>query len=604
MALLTKYGNFNVPINHPNTQTITGLGFQPKAVIFFSHYIDGSTNQDAWEHPIGFATSSADTALVGINSSAFGDGSHKRDTANALYNGLSTSAGTEEFSAVLTSFNADGFTVTWNTPSFSNNFPPKDVHYLAIGGSDVINAKVHNAGVLSGSGNKAYTGLGFQPNSMLFLTSLNSPQAISVGAANGTSQYLFAGGINGVSSGAHSMFRSGFCIGTVRGSNGSQQTMGTLVSFDADGYTINHATAATGTTLDVLALKLANPLAIGAFQEPTTASTQVISGFGKTPKAMWFLSRHLVPNTTSGTDMRWSQGVTDGTNQYSVTLHRPHTKATHAFQRYDKAINLIEGTYSTPIVQASAAVTLDTDGFTATWSAVHATQRELMYIAFVEAPAGVIETGAYSFSADSTATITTQRRRSSSLAASTNVAFEVNPVVMREASYTLDAEATIQMISQRFRDSSLTAAIDSTLTSHPSRLMESSIDVLASLDAIYSAQRIGGSSFDLASELVYFYSLNDYRIGEFLFTIDSQVENVGNIVVSAALDIAAQSALDYTARPILIRTYEEAFGINRHITTVAKESTPSQVVRSGLAKAKQIPMARRLIHPRNKGEES
>src|SRR5687768_3642516 len=163
MALLTKVGAFTVT-NTLSNQPITGVGFQPKAVIFWSVY---RSADDAWSTSsiamIGMSTgpsNSYSVAAIGLQQGG-GTNTASRIAAKALT--FDTGGGGIEAEADLISFDSDGFTLDF-TNATSGDIR---IFYLALGGDDLTHAKVVNWAMPTTTGPKAVTGVGFQPDLIL-----------------------------------------------------------------------------------------------------------------------------------------------------------------------------------------------------------------------------------------------------------------------------------------------------------------------------------------------------------------------------------------------------------------------------------------------------
>jgi hypothetical protein len=185
----TKSTNVSTPV----TQSITGVGFQPKAVILYS--IRNTTGfADDSMFSIGFSDGTNDRAVTTASTHNASTSSGRRRHADdkiilAITNGSSSSI---EWECKLTSLDADGFTLNWTT----NNASADLIGYICLGGSDITNVK---AGTFDNSnviGNQDVTDVGFRP-SIVFLTNQRltaanpvsaSGSILSLGAATSSSE--------------------------------------------------------------------------------------------------------------------------------------------------------------------------------------------------------------------------------------------------------------------------------------------------------------------------------------------------------------------------------------------------------------------------------
>jgi hypothetical protein len=99
-------------------------------------------------------------------------------------NGTPTLSGQASVSA----FNTDGFTITWNTAPGANTW----VHYIALGGDD-LSARAGSFNLTTTAGSQAVTGVGFQPNFLMLMSSYtglvdanNAIAMFSLGLATGS----------------------------------------------------------------------------------------------------------------------------------------------------------------------------------------------------------------------------------------------------------------------------------------------------------------------------------------------------------------------------------------------------------------------------------
>ena len=248
-----KTGSFNIDssITTGNDQSITGLGFTPKIVLF---WWSGSTAtvdnvaSGSIRHGFGAATGSSERYCT---ASASDDATASSDCCAGQWNDcvikvFSDGDGTVDGAADFKSMDADGFTLTMDD-QFGSDWR---ISYLALGGSDLTNVKVGSARQPASTGNYSVTGVGFRPDALITFGALASNDetysqatvhAMFVGMATGSSNqgvcalwgydnqtaaqtdsYGYNGEVTArISVGAAVYYRSSF------------------VSFDADGFTLN-----------------------------------------------------------------------------------------------------------------------------------------------------------------------------------------------------------------------------------------------------------------------------------------------------------------------------------------------------------------------------
>jgi hypothetical protein len=340
--LLTKVGSLLSPTGGPN-QSITGVGFQPKAVIFFwtAQTVGGFvTNASAG---YGFATGVGSERAVGFVSDdnlAAGSNNPARWqwTNRCIAVVANAAAVATDAHASLTSMDADGFSLNWPVRNTSYI-----VHYLALGGPDITDAAVGTFRPAAGLGPESFGGLTFSPQFLMFLSidsntvgSRVTPDGkVSLGYAGLSSGYgITQGGATAVSrtGGANivtsSMQRTDAALLEKATNVLGVELVASVTSFDANGFTIDK-TVNSGALTDVHYLALrGGQYRVGDISRPSTAgpSTRAYTGVGFTPHGLLFTSFNLafqaVPDeearisvsaadsTLSGTPLRYGQRAT------------------------------------------------------------------------------------------------------------------------------------------------------------------------------------------------------------------------------------------------------------------------------------------------------
>jgi hypothetical protein len=342
--VLTKVGSFVAPTgggqpcpgNAICTET-ANVGFQPKAVIFFWTAQTATGFATSASAGYGFATSTAAAdqravAFVSDDNLAANSGNGARwqwtDRCIAVPQNATVTLLANVNYAILSSITATGFSIQWQGPRDSAWI----VHYMAVGGPDVTNASVGSFTPAAGTGSESVTGLGFQPNFLMFL-SVDSNTAgarvtpdgkVSVGFAGFSRGYgITQGGSTAVSrAGTAPVLTSGAQLATaailekdniIAGS--SPSFTAAVTAFGSDGFTINKTVndAGTETVVHYLALR-GGQYHVGAITRPTAAGAQTLgyTGVGFTPKGMLFSSWSLVSQTFDE-DARISFSAADAT---------------------------------------------------------------------------------------------------------------------------------------------------------------------------------------------------------------------------------------------------------------------------------------------------
>jgi hypothetical protein len=349
-SLLTKVGSIVAPTAATGNQSYTGVGFRPKALIFFS------TGQTATGFSTGAVVAYGFSAGPGKDRVVTYASDDNVTTANYKPTRWQSTrcilvtagtTGTKAAAAAVVSLDADGFTLNWQ--NISSAFI---VHYMALGGSEITNANGGTFTPSAGTGSQAVTGVGFQPDFLMFL-SIDSDSTlpvtphgkVSLGYAGRSSAYgITQGGVTAVAqtggnittSGAQ---KTGAAIlekdTTVAAS--SPTFTASVTSFDPDGFTVNKTvnTGGTETVVGFLALQ-GGQYRVGAITRPTAdippAAGVSYTGVGFRPHGLLFTSWNLVSQDYDE-DARISFSAAD--TAFSGAPWRPNQRATFFHDKMD-----------------------------------------------------------------------------------------------------------------------------------------------------------------------------------------------------------------------------------------------------------------------------
>ncbi|MFQ5970300.1 MAG: hypothetical protein ACE5J2_07400, partial [Nitrososphaerales archaeon] len=372
----------------PASQSITGVGFQPKVVIFFwtRQTVEGTL---AGIHSgYGFATGAANERAIAIASDdAVGTsntGRSQSDTSCIII--LSNGTPTVAAEAELTTFDSDGFTINWTT----NEARADIIHYIALGGSELTNALASSFTVTSGAGTQSVTGLGFKPDFLMFISiDLTAAGSSTVGKASigfasspadeASVTVTLEDGRATTDTWVRQRTDSTFNELTNFGGN---DMLADITSFDADGFTFNKS-AADGTTMYYLALK-GGGYRVGSFNKSTGVApvSQSVTGVSFKPNGLILASKNLVTNTGIEAEGRISFGASDGTTEGATWFHdKDAVGTTDTNQRTSTSKVAVHASQST--LNAEADLTsFDADGFTINWTTNNAVAEEIIYVGF------------------------------------------------------------------------------------------------------------------------------------------------------------------------------------------------------------------------------
>jgi hypothetical protein len=378
------------------SQSYTGVGFKPKAVIFYSQ---GCSDVNAWhtatETGLGFAASASQYATVGGSlayNQTVSSHSHRLFYSDKAYG--SEWDGTAYGVFTLTTFDNDGFTVNWTTAGQANH----NIMYLALGGTDITNAAVVSFVSPTTATTKAVTGVGFKPDLVILIGDEDTQARISTGFAQcmgafdkyGNQWARYAYSVHGAHPSATGTIQStaNCYIGSNETATVTQRAA--FTSMDNDGFTITYGVAdGSARYVGALCIKGGN-YEVGSWAKTTGAngSTDVVplsTLTGSTPGAVLLTTdAHTYSEKTRQAGCRWSIGAGDGTNNTcEVGSDKDNVNATINYQINSAAKALIVNNSDSNTEDAYCTLgTFALNSFTATWTLNNAVATEINYVAF------------------------------------------------------------------------------------------------------------------------------------------------------------------------------------------------------------------------------
>lgn len=417
----------------PFTQAVTGVGFKPKAVLFFFNQSNTGIT-DIMRPSIGWAT--GDTAFENYTI-AFGADDNLTTTSNTfrrasnaycIWGGSGTTVGPQ---IKVTAMDADGFTLTYD----ANDTGATNIQYIAIGGTDVVNWKAGTFIInTSATGNQDVTwsnGGNWTASgspSVVFFMGANcavpsAGQSIShdlwyFGMAKNSAQQGVIAGMsvdNAAATVANRYQRTDRCIAFgIEGSTpGLLEAEASFVSMLTNGFRINVIDVPiTGNTNPVFYLAIqGGTWNIGNLTTPTSGTgiqAYTVTNGTPTPKGLFTMTDCSTPNTTVITNQRYSFGAADnngspsnkwsviGADQDGITLSSTTPSITVRGTSSGTASNVIRtvleaatGT-SSQITSVAALSSFDTStGFSLNWTTIDAANaREVIYLTAADSPSG------------------------------------------------------------------------------------------------------------------------------------------------------------------------------------------------------------------------
>ncbi|HET6458877.1 MAG TPA: LamG domain-containing protein, partial [Nitrosopumilaceae archaeon] len=400
-------GSFNATTSS-SIQNITGIGFQPKAIIVYwtneTAPHDSGLPQNNIQVGFGFgngtALSQQRAITIQSDDGVTTSNANRNSTTNSFITIETVNTAGGAMSPVgiarLNYLGPDGFGLYWQ------KIPPKAVaiHYIAFGGSDLKKAGVGEFDATAGAGTQAVTGTGWKPDFLMLMSSnvaaasLNQPQTIALLGIGFATNPLTGAGANQTSVALTSRDAIAPSQTWTRtnqtgamnlvSSTGADITRANVKSFDTNGFTISKVSASAQRWY-YLALQ-GGHYSVGNFTKSTSTGSQVISktGMGMTPSGLILFSNDKVGNATNavGSNARLSFGAGNGTAQGSIWLHDTNGLATTSAKERESTHNIaIHGT-GTTLDAKTSLTSLDANGFTLNWGTNNAVAQQIMYVAF------------------------------------------------------------------------------------------------------------------------------------------------------------------------------------------------------------------------------
>lgn len=410
MALSAKVGTFATGTGAAGTTVaVTGVGFQPAALIFWWSGRTEATNTTAggsYSRGIGFAVSATQRgAVYSASTDALAAAECDKGHNDAACVGTLTTAGVVDGLLDLQSMDSDGFTLAVDD-QFATSIR---VSYLALGGDSLTNAAVGNwVKPATATGTQDITGLGFQPDAVLFASVADSMAAppdtspdgmLTFGAATASAAYVLS---NAEADGNATIAAKSYCFGgelMVNHHGGNMATIG-RVAFSAmlaDGFQVNwlENTGSANQWIFYLALKGGNYLLGDLLTQTDTVTTIAESSFGFAPSALIVASHGQAQSTqdTVQAGARWSIGAatstTDRVVQATWTEDGTANSETAMGVAYDAVYLNIS---SADAVQGLMDVqSFDSDGFTTIMDDADPSQAFAWYLAVGPAGGGATQ---------------------------------------------------------------------------------------------------------------------------------------------------------------------------------------------------------------------
>lgn len=392
MPLQSKVGSFALRTTTGN-QSITGLGFQPKAVIF---WVSNRTSD-------GGQLNSDFSFGIGISSSDRRCGYFKRDSGNAVAipSGIDASkiikfintTPAAVIAADLVSQDADGFTINVST----TNGTAYIVNYMALGGDEITNAK---GGKFQSPapGNIDVTDVGFEPDLLLLFhvrlsatdpnptadSGASSPR-VMIGFGNkALEQAVMSTASRSNNNQAGSMQLSNAIFYTQGVDPTTIANTATLTAMLSNGFRLNFSVAVTQTAYTFYVALKGGRYKIGATNQRTTTGTTTIGSLGFKPQSILMRSFSNVATTSLISHAKDSLGAADRSGNHVHIYQGMNTGVNPNLSSVDldrTAVIKMMANANPPSLSAEAVVSAwGDDSLTLDWTTVDGTAREAIYL--------------------------------------------------------------------------------------------------------------------------------------------------------------------------------------------------------------------------------
>ena len=395
MALSTAHGSFQVGPNLDldsdtvgNTITISGLSFQPKALILWCNGLQSATDTASegtnLRHVIGFGTSTTNRRSCGA---------YSQDAAGSMTTGgnysttqilnIPNSVGGGSVAIDIDAINSDGFRLIIDVANASTS---ATVFWIAIGGSDVTNAVCGDVSEPAATGNQNVTSPGFQPTIVFFAAcadTSNSSTSVIIsdaelmfGAATGTgagNQFVFVSNQDegSASSDADRYARGDECLARIVTAGGNPDARAQFNGFTANGFDLNWVTRAiTGRLSAYLAIAAGSNVKVGTLSVSlgVTNNTSSVSGLSFTPEQLMLVTHGTseqaagTSTTEGGLSVGSARSASDRRCQSFRDENGTGTAEINLGLSYDEVLQMLT---TAGAVDAEADISsIDADGFT------------------------------------------------------------------------------------------------------------------------------------------------------------------------------------------------------------------------------------------------
>lgn len=365
-------------------QTVSGIGFTPKAVMIWTSYQTAAGFTDGYLFQIGMSDGTRQNSAYSRTDDNTSPNDCDTTRSNTQICLVRNVAGTNVRVGTLSSFGSGQFVLNWTTVDSAVIF-----HYIAFGGTD-LSVHVDEFITSAGTGFVPIAGFSFTPIAAILVQvpsisdRCNFP---NIGwftrNVNGTiGQGSFALNVEDAQA-TQDTFRY---QRTVRCTSLLESVASTIfndTSYTQLGFGLNTFSGSATPTTYFMVFGNISAYATSLLQ-PTATGSQAITGSGFTPKLLILSSVGQTAQTTVQANAKESFGAGDGSSQgWEYCGSNDAVNPSEAVGGHNTSNIVVmatpNATGASTTIQAEASLTsLDSDGFTLNWGTADATQREVI----------------------------------------------------------------------------------------------------------------------------------------------------------------------------------------------------------------------------------
>lgn len=382
----------------PSTQAVTGIGFQPKALILWTSggTVDG-TFRTGSRFGIGFVTGPTEQHAV-----AFSENDNVTPAAGGRQPFLSAIAICSPTTGVaalaradLVTFDVDGFTLNW----VINDAAGYIINYLALGSGAL--ARAHRFDVPLVTGHQSIAGVGFKPDLVLLASTVGASTGVAAAdAAISFGAMDLAGGqaaatlydVSALNPTDTQRYQVTDSVLIAVSAALALTTQAQYFSMDADGYTLNwvNITAPTPCPVIAIAIQCGGRAKVGSFVKTGGAApaAQAVTGVGFAPEGIMLWSAFTAAAAGGTAQARLGLGAASapGSERAAASQSTNAINPSSVDALVKSAVTFMKVNNNTPVIDAQCTLTsFDSGGFTLSWTTNDAIATQVLYIALASA---------------------------------------------------------------------------------------------------------------------------------------------------------------------------------------------------------------------------